>query len=36
MAAQSKASLCGGSLAETAGPNSAGGMNVVSCKCCVL
>ena len=36
VAARSKVWLCGGSLAEIAGPNPAGGMNVVSYKCCVL
>jgi hypothetical protein len=33
--AQSKACVCGRSLAGIAGSNAAGGM-VVSCECCVL
>jgi len=36
VAARSKVWLRGGSLAEIAGPNPAGGMNVFSYKCCVL
>ena len=36
MAARSKAWVCGRSLAGIAGSNSAGGIDVLSCECCVL
>ena len=35
MAERSKATVCGRSLVVIAGSNPAGGMDAVSCECCV-
>jgi hypothetical protein len=36
VAARSKAQVCGRSLAGTVGSNTAGGMDFISCECCVF